>query len=175
MIFKMDYDTYQRHKIWVSAASYRAELMVQPVRAAAGTLEIKDVVQAMYTAGKALALIPITVPCKVSSLVAGLHLQRQIIGMVRWQLKSASDAGDANSTGDFVTAVKKTSTLLLKRGNLSARFGDCKRTAAIIFPQDSRFPGAFSAFLETMATAAPYDENAVGAFVDAMGHCRKHA
>ncbi|CAD6568597.1 MAG: hypothetical protein ASARMPRED_001872 [Alectoria sarmentosa] len=140
--------------------------------------QMKHAVQAIYEAGIALAVKPITRRGYVPRLYAGLFLQNRQIGFMKWQHKQRAVAGATNGTVDLVDVVNSTSTLQLMHvdgpTSLQVDMGD------IVDPRDSQFkityevcdkdahlPETFSAFLDAIATAATYDEFATGAFVNA--------
>lgn len=76
-----------------------------------GRLQIKHLVQAIYEAGFALAAKPITVRGTVPRLHAGLFLDGQQIGFMKWQHKRNPVAGGANSTVSLIDAANSTAVL----------------------------------------------------------------
>lgn len=133
-------------------------------------LLIQHGVVALYEAGVALAAQPVTRRDYVPRLYAGLFLQDQQVGYLKWFDKPLSLGNASNAA----------STLQLLHRDKSTGIGDYSGT--IVDPGDSRFkvmwrlgdravglPDIFSAFLEAMATAAPNDASAFGAHINAVG------
>lgn len=133
-------------------------------------LLIKHGIIALYEAGLALAALPVTRRGYVPRLYAGLFLQNQQVGYLKWFRYTLGLGNASNST----------STLQLLRSDKSTGIGDDSGT--IVDPQDRRFKimwrlgdrvaglsGIFSAFLEAMATAAPNNASAFGAYINAVG------
>ena len=129
----------------------------------------KHGVIALYEAGLALAALPVTRRGYAPRLYAGLFLQNQQIGYLKWFHNTLGLGNASNST----------STLQLLRSDKSTGIGDDSGT--IVDPEDRKLKvmwrlgdrvvglsDIFSAFLEAMATAAANDASAFGAHINAV-------
>ena len=163
--------------------NYNAESLLSPWPHLHSGLQVKHGVMAIYQAGVALAGKPIRVGpgALVPRLFAGLFLENQQIGFLKWAHTSGALDSEGNGTLSRMNTGNAT----------SAAQPDCSDTptnvaagtgGVVVDPADNKFkityrignqeahlPEIFSAFLEAMATAASNDTSGVGGFVNAVG------
>ena len=164
--------------------NYKETLIISPwPDVSSGLLLIKHAVVALYEAGFALAAKPATVPGYAPRLYAGLFLQDQQLGFLKWLHKPASVGGGMNSTLGTVDASNSSSTPQF--GHSDERNGVGARSRTIVDPRDRKLQityrlgsqranltELFSALLEGLAAAAPNDASGFGAFVTALDTSR---
>ena len=163
----------------LGAPTWGAEIQVVPWPAASPQFQGKHAAQAVYDAGMALAAKPVTRPEYTPRMYAGLFIDNQQVGFLKWQLKQNLVAGVPNSTVSLINAVNSTSTRLLAGGDGLAVVQGV--SGVITDPKDSKFTvkydiwgkhidivELFSAFLDAMATAARPDIAATGAYVNSV-------
>ena len=157
----------------------RELLTISPWPRGTNGLQVKHAVQAVYQAGVALATKPITVPGNVPKLYAGIFLQNQQIGFLKWQHRRyLTAAGEMNGTVSLIDAANLTSAAQLSRGDEPTRLRESQGT--IINPRDPKLkitytvsdeyaslPETLTAFLDALATAATNEALSSGAFVNA--------
>ena len=127
----------------------------------------------------ALAARPVTTPGYTPRMYAGMFIDNQQVGYLKWQLKEGPVAGVPNSTAGLINTANSTSAQLLARGDAATGVQDL--SGVITDPKDSKFTikydiggkhidevERFTAFLDAMATAARSDLTATGAHVDAV-------
>lgn len=154
-----------------------AEVLIRPWPETARQLQAKHAVQAIYEAGSAVAVIPMTTQQYVPKLYAGLFLESRQIGFMKWHPKPTSMAGDANNTFNAMNATTSTTVLDLVRGDESTGLRD--NTGTLVDKHDSKFmvtyklsdrPAyyreTFTAVLDAMVIAAPNEATHTGAFVN---------
>ena len=143
-------------------------------------LLVKHAVQALYEGGYAFAAKPITRRGYGPRLYAGLFLENQQIGFLKFTRKTRSLGTDLNSTLDNSSSVHSTSALQLVNSGQPADV--MKGSGSVVDPFDSklkitywvgdskaRVQDVFSAFLEALANVAPNDWHETGAYVNAVG------
>ena len=144
-------------------------------------LLVKHAVQALYEGGYAFAAIPITRRGYGPRLYAGLFLENQQIGFLKFMHKTRSLGSESNSTSDncsFVNAKSDPQLVINDQPVGGVKEGG----GTVIDPFDSKFKitywvrdnkarayDIFSAFLEALANVAPNDFHETGAFVNAVG------
>ena len=162
----------------LGAPHWGAEIQVVPWPAASPQFQGKHAVQAIYDAGMALAAKPVTRPEYTPKMYAGLFIDNQQVGYLKWHPRQNLVADVPNSTVSLINAVNSTSTGLLAGGDGLAGVQD--DSGVIRDPKDSRFTikysiwgkhietvEIFSVFLDAMATAARPDmTTATGAHVN---------
>ena len=183
---KMQYDIYQISECGITNDAYQEEILFTPVYVPGQDhhVQSKHVVQAIYDAGVAVAARPITRAGYVSRMVAGLFLEGQVVGFLKWQHKELAVSGGTNGTLRLPRAVGPTTgaSQLVPSVQLQAAASLKTGTGAIVFPHDPRYlltyevegkdanlPDVFTAFLEALADAAPYDLDVIGAAVNTVG------
>ena len=164
------------HGVQVGSPTYRAAIEVAPWPAASPQFQGRHAVQAVYVAGMALAAKPVTRPWYTPQMYAGLFIDNQQVGFLKWALKQDSVVGIPNRTLRLINTSNSTNTLLLAHDNGEAEFQDL--SGVITDRKDPKFtikynifgeriPIAeiFSVFLDAMATAARPDMDATAAYV----------
>ena len=178
---KMAYDTEQSKVVSMSGHRYEEQVTLAPIVVHGHSrIQTKHVVQAINEAGKALAARPITRPGYVSRMVAGLYLQNEVVGFLKLQHEDSTVLSAANDTLRLPDDVGSTGTLQLAQDVRPAALNE--RSGEFVFPNNPRYilqyhvenkraplQDIFTAFLEAMADAAPYDVDAVEAHVTSIG------
>ena len=160
--------------------SFGEMLVISPWPQGSSSLLVKHAVVALYKAGTALAEIAIKKRGFVPRLYAGLFLQNQQIGYLKWMHNSSSLGSEVNSSLSLIDASNSTAALQVAHSNQPTG-GLIKGSRKIKYPDDSKFvatyelgdrqaalPGIFSALLEAFADAAAHDNSAVGAYVNGI-------
>ena len=163
----------------MGAPHWGAETLIVPWPAASPQFQGKHALQAVYDAGMALAAKPFTRPGYTPKMYAGLFIDNQQVGFLKWQPKQSPVAGVPNSTVSLTNAANSTSTRLLANGDGVTGVQDV--SGVITDPKDSRFTvkysfggkqidtvEIFSVFLDAMATAPRRDMTGTGAHVNAV-------
>ena len=160
--------------------SWREMLVISPWPQGSSSLLVKHAVVALYKAGTALAEKALKKRGFVPRLYAGLFLQNQQIGYLKWLHKSSSLGSEVNRTLSLIDASNSTAALQVTHSSQPIS-GLVQGTRKIRYPDDSKFvatyelgdrqaplPDIFSALLEAFADAAPHDNSAVGAYVNGI-------
>ena len=161
----------------VTMRSFSEMLVISPWPQGASSLLVKHAVVALYKAGTALAEIAIEKRGAVPRLYAGLFLQNQPIGYLKWMHGSSSLGSEVNSNLSLIDASNSTAALQVAHSNQPAVKGSRKMR----YPDDSKFvatyelgdrqaalPDIFSALVEAFADAAPHENSAVGAYANGI-------
>lgn len=170
---------------------FRSVLRIRPWPPGTSELHVKHAVRAIFEAGVALAAKPIIEQGYQPRLHAGLFLQNRQIGLLQWALKPRSVDTEGNSTMGVLDVGNSTGVLQLEAANspraLPLVHGDGPASVnaengTIVDPGDPRFTityvvtggnvdarNMFSVFLDALATVAPNDVDATGAYVNAVG------
>ena len=160
----------------LKAPTYRSDIQVAPWPPASPKFQGKHAIQALYDAGMALAAKPVTRPGYTPTMYAGMFIDNQQVGFLKWKLKQDPVAAVPNSTVSLINTANSTSTELLAHGDGVTGVQD--DSGVITDPRDSNFTvkystggkqidivEIFSAFLDAMATAARSDITTTGAHV----------
>ena len=163
----------------MGAPHWGAETQIVPWPAASPQFQGKHALQAVYDAGMALAAKPVTRPGFTPKMYAGLFIDNEQVGFLKWQLKQSPVAGVLNSSVSLVDAANSTSTRLLAHGDGMTGVQD--ESGVMTDPKDPKFSvkysiwgkhidvvEIFSVFLDAMATAPRRDMTATGAHVNAV-------
>ena len=158
------------------APHHRSDIMVSPWPPKSPTFQGRHAIQAIYDAGMALAAKPVTRPGFTPRMYAGMFIDNQQVGFLKWQLKDP-EAAVPNSTVSLINTANSASTRLLARGDAVNGIQDV--SGVITDPRDSKFTvkydiwgkhidevEIFTAFLDAIATAARSDMTATGAYVN---------
>ena len=161
------------------APTFGAGIQVAPWPPSSPQFQGKHAIQAVYDAGMALAAKPVTRPGFTPTMYAGMFIDSQQVGFLKWQLKRDPVAAVPNSRVSLINNASSNGTRLLAYGDGVTRVQDT--SGVIKDPKDSRFTikysiwgkhidivEIFSAFLDAMATAARPDMTASGAHVNAV-------
>ena len=154
------------------------EVLLSPYPRGTRRLQVKHGVQAIYEAGFALAEKPIERSGHAPRLYAGLFVQNQQIGFMKWQRKTFPLASTSTKSIDMANL---TTRLQPRQG--AEQTHSLRKTGTIVDPsnrkftikykvseQDIYYPEIFSTFLDALATAAPNDKSATDAYVNAVSH-----
>ena len=163
----------------LSSPTYRSAIQVAPWPAASPQFQGKHAIQAVYVAGMALAAKPVTRPSYTPKMYAGLFIDNQQVGFLKWALKQDSVVGIPNRTVSLINTANSTNTLLLAHDNGEAEFQDL--SGVITDRKDPKFTikynifgehipivEIFSVFLDAMATAARPDMDGTAAYVNSF-------
>ena len=166
--------------ITVQYHDFKEMLVLSPWPQGSSRLLVKHAVVALYKAGTELAAIAMKKRGAVPRLYAGLFLQNEQIGYLKWLHKSRSLGSEVNSTLSLINASNSTAALQVVH-SIQSTGGLIKGTRKIKDPNDSEFivtyelgnkpaavPEMFSAVLEAIAEAAPHDISGVGAYANGI-------
>ena len=185
---KLPYEIYQFTECVITNEDYQEEIAFTPVYVPGQQehhVQVMHIVQAIYETAKAAAARPITRKGYVSRMVAGLFLEDQVVGFLKWQHKEELGVSGGGTNGTLqADGPTKTGALQLVQDvqPQAAAASLNTSTEKIVFPHDPRYqltyevqgkdanlPDIFTAFLEALADAAPYDLEVVGAAVTTVG------
>ncbi|KAM0798101.1 hypothetical protein BDR22DRAFT_891619 [Usnea florida] len=165
--------------IQLESPTYHAAIQVVPWPAPSPRFQGKHAVLAVYIAGMALAAKSVTRPEYTPEMYAGLFIDNQQVGFLKWQLRQDSVSGVPNSTVSLINSVNSTSTRLFARSDgetgvqdLSGVITDHKDPKLTIkyniFGEHIPIVEISSVFLDAMATAARPDMTATDAYVNSL-------
>ena len=160
----------------MAGPEYTTEAAISPWPKGRTGLKAKHVVVAVHGAGFALALIPYEPADKVPALYAGLFLDNQQLGFMKWQSKRLEVPSDTVSHAN-TTRSSKRDTAVAEKTSLRARSGRMHD------PNDPRWvieykvydraidiADIFTACLDGIVAAAPNEAMENGAIINGVSH-----